>query len=150
MKKFCKITIKGQGCNLEFDIKKSNLYTYSLYFRDAIDQGQTNLTFSNSAFDKNIYTLYFSEFHAKNIPRDQINSDLNESVLHKLLELNEILQSDTIKEKIYKIFEGKQNVNFLIQKISFSLFFLFFDLKKENFIFIVFHFQKKKISFSLF
>ena len=102
MKSICKIRVKGKECELEFQVKKSNLFSYSCYFRNIIDilkdQGQepTDFTFCNQEFDENEYNLYFSEFPSKNIPRYQINSQIDEVILQHLLKLDQILQSDHI------------------------------------------------------
>ena len=98
MNEICTINIEGKDCSLEFQIKKCYLYSYSHYFRSFIekDQNLTEFAYSNTSFGEKIYTLYFSEFHAKNIPKFQITSDINENDLEELLQLNEILQSEII------------------------------------------------------
>ena len=124
MKSICKIKVKGKECELEFQVKKSNLFSCSCYFHNIInilkDQGQepTDFTFSNQEFDENEYNLYFSEFPSKNIAQYQINSQIDEVILQHLLKLDKILQSDHIKKKIYEILEEKQSITSLIYKYS--------------------------------
>ena len=120
MDEICTINIKGKECSLEFQVKKYCLYSYSRYFRSFIDKDKklTEFAYSNTSFGKKIYTLYFSEFHTKNIPKCQITSDIDDSDLYELLQLNEIFQSDIIQEKIYDIFIKNKSIEYLIQKFS--------------------------------
>ena len=118
MRSICHIKIQGQKCNLEFQVRKYDLYDESRYFHSIINEnpGQTEFTFSKPAFDQKVYTLYFSEFPSENIPQYQINSSIDDNILQQLLKLNEIFQADRIKEKIFKIFEENGNIIHFIQK----------------------------------
>ena len=87
METICNIRIEGKQCNIEFRVKKSNLYSCSRYFRDIIENNneQTEFLFSNQDFDETAYKLYFSEFPSENFPEHQINSQTDARNLNELL-----------------------------------------------------------------